>query len=333
MAEKEDKKEEELTPRKREKKHKKSPILFLAVIVLLVLGAIYFINESRYQTTDDAYIQTHSVQIAPKVSGQVVKMLVTDNQEVKAGQLVAVIDPADYSVKLSGLDAKYQSTLLKQKNAKAMYQAAQSQIDLAKKNLDRYTNLYKAGAASKQEYDNAKTTYDNANANLVQANQALLSKGNNVADADLKQIAADRKAAALNLSYTKIYAPQDGYVTNKSIEKGAYVQVGQALFTIVPHNVWVIANFKESQLTNMHVGQSVDIKVDAYPNKIFKGKVDSIQMASGAQSSLFPPENAVGSFVKIVQRIPVKIVFTENVDTSKYTLVPGMSVEPKVRVK
>lgn len=325
----------QVTPeRKKVKKHKKSPLIFLIGIVLIVAAVFYFVNESKYQTTDDAYIQTHAVQVAPKVSGQVVKMLVNDNQEVKAGDLVAVIDPEDYSVKLSELSAKYDSTLLKQKNAKAMFEAAQSQINLAKKNLDRYTNLYKAGAASKQEYDNAKTTYDNANANLVQANQNLLSGGKEkVADADLKQIAAQRKAASLNLSYTRIYAPQSGYVTNKNIEKGAYVQVGQGLFTIVPHNVWVVANFKESQLTNMHVGQSVDMKIDAYPNKVFKGKIDSIQMSSGAQSSLFPPENAVGSFVKIVQRIPVKIVFDEPIDNKVYTLVPGMSVEPKVRVK
>jgi membrane fusion protein (multidrug efflux system) len=320
--------------REKRKKHIKSPIIFVLIAILVVAGVAYFINESHYQETDDAYVETHAVQVAPKISGQVVKMLVTDNQEVKAGDLVAVIDPADYAVRLSSLSAKYDSTLLKQKNAKAAFDAAKSQTDLAKTNLTRYTNLYKAGAASKQEYDNAKTTYDNANAGLIQANQALLSKGNSrVADADLKEIAADRKAAALNLSYTRIYAPQSGYVTSKSIEKGAYVQVGQALFTIVPHKVWVTANYKESQLTYMRVGQPVEIKIDAYPNKIFKGKVDSIQRSSGAKSSLFPPENAVGSFVKIVQRIPVKIVFDEPIDTSVYTIVPGMSVEPKVRVK
>ncbi|MBP7212480.1 HlyD family secretion protein, partial [bacterium] len=255
MSENENKKplDGEKIDRKKEKKHRKSPLVFLVAFVLIALGVVYFINESKFQGTDDAYIETHSVQVAPKVSGQVVKMLVTDNQEVKAGDLVAVIDPADYSVRLSELSAKYESTLLKQKNAKAVFSAAKSQIDLAKTNLNRYTNLYKAGAASKQEYDNAKTAYDDANANLTQANQALLSKGGNVADADLKQISAERKAASLSLSYTRIYAPQSGFVTSKSVEKGAYVQVGQALFTIVPHKVWVVANYKESQLTHMHV--------------------------------------------------------------------------------
>ncbi|MEI8128798.1 MAG: HlyD family secretion protein, partial [bacterium] len=167
-----------------------------------------------------------------------------------------------------------------------------------------------------------------------QAKEGLLSKDNNrVADADLKQLAALKKQAELNLSYTKIYAPQSGSVTNKSIEKGAYVQIGQPLFVIVPDNVWIIANFKENQLRHMKIGQEVEIKVDTYPDKNFKGKIDSIQRISGAKSSLFPPENAVGSFVKIVQRIPVKIVFTEKIDPNEYTIVPGMSVEPKVRVR
>lgn len=205
---------------------------------------------------------------------------------------------------------------------------------MAKKNLDRYTELYNSGAASKLEYDNAKTTYANAQASLTEAQQNVLSKNNNrVADADLKQLAAVKKQSQLALSYTKVYAPQSGSVTNKTTEKGAYVQVGQPLLTIVPDNVWIVANFKENQLKGMKPGQEVEIEIDAYPNKVFKGKVDSIQRISGAKSSLFPPENAVGSFVKIVQRIPVKIVFTEKIDPSEYTIVPGMSVVPKVRLK
>ena len=139
--------------------------------------------------------------------------------------------------------------------------------------------------------------------------------------------------AALDLSYTKIYAPQSGTVSSRRVEKGMYVNVGAPLFTIVPHNVWVVANFKENQLRHMKPGQEVSIKVDTYPDKVFKGKVDSIQRASGAKSSLFPPENAVGSFVKIVQRIPVKIVFDEKINPEEYNIIPGMSVIPKVRVR
>lgn len=312
----------------------KKRLILLILMPIIIISYFAFINACKYESTDDAYIETHTVQVAPKVSGQVVEMYVTDNQRVKEGDLVAKIDDADYKVKLTKDSAKYESELYKQKGAKANFEAANSQIELAKKNLDRYTQLYKSGAASKLEYDNAKTAYDNARASLTQAKENLLSKENNrVADASLKELAASKKQAELNLTYTKIYAPQSGSVTNKSIEKGAYVQTGQPLFVIVPNKVWIIANFKENQLRYMKVGQDVEIKVDTYPDKIFKGKVDSIQRISGAKSSLFPPENAVGSFVKIVQRIPVKIVFTEPIDESKYTIVPGMSVEPRVRVK
>jgi len=309
---------------------------FLVSIMLIgiIIGYFLVLNAAKYESTDDAYVETHTVQVAPKVAGQVTKMYVTDNQHVKEGELVAQIDPTDYITKLSETSAKYESALLKQKGAKASFDAANSQVELTKKNLERYTELYKSGAASKLEYDSAKTSYDNAKASFTHAQQNLLSEENNsVANADLKELAAKKKQAEYNLEYTKIYAPQNGTVTNKSVEKGAYVQTGQPLFVIVPENIWVVANFKENQLRHMKVGQKVDIKVDTYPDKIFKGKIDSIQRISGAKSSLFPPENAVGSFVKIVQRIPVKIVFTEEIDSNKYTIVPGMSVEPKVRVK
>lgn len=309
-------------------------ILIPVIAIIAVFSFIGIKNASKYESTEDAYIETHTVQVAPKVSGQVIDMYVTDNQKVKAGDLVAQIDPVDYEAKLAETSAKYESALLKQKNAKAGLTAADSQIALAKKNLDRYTALYKSGAASKLEYDSAKTAYDNAQAFYVQAKENVMSKDDNrVADADLKELAAKKKQSELALSYTKIYAPQSGSVSNKSIEKGTMIQAGQPLFVIVPNNVWIVANFKENQLRYMRVGQEVEIKVDTYPDKIFRGKVDSIQRISGAKSSLFPPENAVGSFVKIVQRIPVKIVFSEPIDESKYTIVPGMSVEPRVRVK
>ena len=287
-----------------------------------------------YQSTDDAYVETTTVQVAPRVSGQITEVYITDNQKVKEGDLVAKIDPADYEIALAQSEAKYERTLLNQKNAKANFKAMQSNIEVAKKDLDRYKNLYEQGAVSKQTLDAAQAKYDSAQANLTQAEESLLSQGGSkVADADLKEIKASRDKAKLNLSYTNIYAPQSGTVSNRRVEKGMYVNVGSPLFVIVPEDVWVVANFKENQLRHMKPGQTVDIKVDTYPNKVFKGKIDSIQRASGAKSSLFPPENAVGSFVKIVQRIPVKIVFTENINPDEYNIVPGMSVVPKVRVK
>jgi membrane fusion protein (multidrug efflux system) len=312
---------------------KKRYIFMTLVAILIVAATAWGINESKYVSTDDAYVETHAVQIAPRVSGQITDVFVNDNQKVKEGDLIAIIDPNDYRTKVSETEAKYNMALFKQNNAKAEFKAATSAIDLAKKDLERYTALYNEGAVPKQQLDQAQINYDAAKAKLTEANQNLLSASNNrVADAELKQLASVSDQAKLDLSYTKIYAPQDGYVTNKSVEKGAYVQVGQPLLAIVPQNVWIVANFKENQLENMKVGQAVDIKIDTYPNKVFKGRVDSIQRSSGAKSSLFPPENAVGSFVKIVQRIPVKIVFDESLE-GQYVIVPGMSVIPKVRVK
>ena len=154
-----------------------------------------------------------------------------------------------------------------------------------------------------------------------------------MADADLNVLKAQKKAAELALEYTDIKAPIDGTVSNKKVEVGMMVQPGSPLFVVVPHDVWVVANYKETQIRGMKKGMPVEIKIDTYPNKVFKGEIDSIQRSSGAKASLFPPENAVGSFVKIVQRIPVKIVFTEKIDPNEYSIIPGMSVVPKIKTK
>lgn len=305
----------------------------IAVIVIIFL----FIEASKYQSTDDAYVDTTTVTVAPKVSGQIVKVLVKDNQQVKAGDVVAVIDKVDYQVKLEQADALYQKALLNQQNAHANLNAANSEIELAKKDVERYQNLYKAGAVSKQTLDAAITNFEKKQAGQITAEQAIFSSNPNnaskVADADLNVLKAQKRAAELALEYTDIIAPIDGTVSNKKVEVGMMVQPGTPLFIVVPNDVWVIANYKETQIRGMKEGMPVDIKIDTYPNKVFKGKIDSIQRSSGAKSSLFPPENAVGSFVKIVQRIPVKIVFTEDYDKDEYQIIPGMSVVPKVKTK
>lgn len=324
-----------------QEKEKKAPvkgvkraITFCVLAIIAVAAGFIIVDALKYQSTDDAYVETTTVSVAPKVSGQIVKTYITDNQKVKEGDLIAEIDPVDYEIKLEQASAKYERMLLNQKNAKANLSASQSNIAVAKKDLDRYTKLYAEGAVSKQTLDAAQAKYDSAQASLTNSEEAILSNGSGkVADADLKELKAQKDQAAKNLEYTKIYAPQDGTIVSRRVEKGMYVNVGSPLCVIVPNNVWVVANFKENQLNGMKPGQEVDIKVDTYPNKVFKGKVDSIQRSSGAKSSLFPPENAVGSFVKIVQRIPVKIIFTENIDPNEYTIVPGMSVVPKVRIK
>lgn len=309
--------------------------IFIPLIVVgVILLAVAIVYNLQFESTDDAYVENHMVQVAPKVGGQIVAVYVTDNQKVKAGDLVAEIDSADYVVKANQARAQYEKALAAQKVAKANYNAAQISINNAKADFERYQKLYKTGAVSKQQLDMAQTKYESTQANLVNADENVMSPAQNkVADADIKMLKAMKDKAELDLSYTKIYAPQDGTVSGKKVEVGAYVQTGSPLFAIVPLDVWVVANFKENQVGKMKAGQPVDIKIDAYPNKVFKGKIDSIQRASGAKSSLFPPENAVGSFVKIVQRIPVKIVFDEVIDANQYNIVPGMSVVPKVKVK
>ena len=323
-------------------KERKLPVkkryIFTFLTVIAILAGAYFIYDMLgYQSTDDAYVETTTVSVSPKVAGQIDKVLIVDNQSVKKGDVVAVIDQEDYKVKLAQAQAAYDRALLNQNNAKANLNAANSEIELAQKDVERYENLYKAGAVSKQTLDKAKTNLDSVKAKHMLAEQAILSsdpaQNIKVADADLNVLKAQLDAAELAMKYTEIIAPIDGTVSNKKVQRGMMVQPGTPLFVIVPDQVWIVANFKETQLEKMQKGQEVDIKIDTYPHKIFKGKVESIQRSSGAKSSLFPPENAVGSFVKIVQRIPVKIVFTEKIDPEEYAIIPGMSVVPKVKIR
>ncbi len=316
------------------KNSKKKTLFIIAGVIVAVIAIVFYLNSLRYETTDDAYIEGDLIQISAKVSGQVEEIYIQDNQKIKEGDLIVKIDDTDYKVKLEQAQALYEKALYSQKVAKAKLDAVNSKISLAKKDLDRYKTLFAAGAVSQQTLDSAQTRYDNTKAELLAAEEDILSSNNNkVADANLKALKAQRDQADLYLKYTDVIAPNSGTVTNKNVDKGKYIQAGQPLFMLVGDNFWIEANFKENQVGKMKVGQDVEIKIDAYPNKKFKGKIDSIQKASGAKSSLFPPENAVGSFVKIVQRVPVKIVFTEDIDPAKYNIAAGMSVEPKVRVK
>ena len=316
---------------------KKRYIFIFLTVIAIIAGAYFIYDKLGYQTTDDAYVETTTVTVSPKVAGEIVKVLVKDNQTVKAGDIVAVIDQRDYQVRLAQAQAAYERAILNQNNAHANLNAANSDIELAQKDVERYENLYKVGAVSKQTLDKARTTLDAKKAQQIMADQSIFSanpeNSTKVADADLNVLKAQLDGAKLAMEYTEVVAPIDGTVSNKRVEVGMMVQPGTPLFVIVPNNVWVVANFKETQLEKMKKDQEVDIKIDTYPHKVFKGKVDSIQRASGAKSSLFPPENAVGSFVKIVQRIPVKIVFTEKIDPEEYTIIPGMSVVPKVNIR
>ncbi len=313
----------------------KKRYIIASFIGIILVGVIYlYITSIMFQSTDDAYIESHLVQISPKVSGQVVDVFVDDNQKVNEGDTVIKIDDTDYKVRLAQAEANYQKAILAQKVAKANLAASNSEIELARKNLERYQNLFEEGAVSEQALDEARTRYDAVKAKNLGAQENIMSANESkVADADIKALKAIRDQAALNLEYTNVKSLATGTVTNKNVEKGAFVQTGQPIFALASDEVWVVANFKENQVGKMKPGQKVDISIDAYPNKVFKGRIDSIQRASGAKSSLFPPENAVGSFVKIVQRIPVKIVFEEEINKGEYNIVAGMSVVPKVRIK
>ena len=336
----ENNKQDEATPdvntktsrKKRTKKVVKKRFLIptLVVLVLCLLGWLYF---STFETTDDAFVEGHIIRVSPKVTGIIEKLYVDDNEHVKKGQLLVTIDDRDYKVRYEQAKAAYEMALYKQKSAVVDKNAAETDLKMAQQDFDRYKNLYEKGAVSQQEYDRAKSKYDLAKANYATAQQQVFSKEKNkVADAELKRLEAVMNQTKLELSYTKIYASEDGKITNRSAEEGAYINAGAPLFSIVPDKRWVVANFKETQLNKIRVGQKVKIKVDAYPSLKLMGVVDSIQSSTGAKASMFPPENAVGSYVKVVQRVPVKIVFTSKIDP-QYSIEPGMSVVPKVYVK
>lgn len=328
--------------------------IIIITLIFLLTGLYYLVCSYFYQVTDDAFVDGRFVYVAPKISGTIVDVLVDDNQPVKKGQLLVQINPPVFQCRLDESNAKLQKAIANLKIANDQITQAQSALEqavqenkstqsklyFAQQDYSRYSDMYNIGASSKQEYDNSSTNLTVAGSNYTSAQEkmksakAMLKAAQDKKEAciaEIKEFEAGARYADLQLSYTKIFAAQDGHVTSLNVEKGNEVQVGQPLMTIAPDKIWIVANFKETQLTHMKEGQGVEIKIDAYPNKRFKGRVDSIQRSTGSKSSLFPPENAVGSYVKIVQRVPVKIVFTE--DCSKYTIVQGMSVEPRVKVR
>ncbi len=324
-----------------------------ALTVAGALGAYYASFVAPYESTDDAFVEAHVTPIAPQIAGRVTGVLVEDNQEVKPGDVLVQVDPSDYQAKLDQAKANLAAAQSRLEQAKAQYSVDQSKVEEEKANvvaaeaeakraeadLKRYQAVGDLGVSASQldlAATQARSTAAQVdvakNKQLAAEAQLGLSKANiDTASADVQRTEAAVRQAELDLSYTQVKAPEAGFVTHRTVEAGAYVQTGQALLAIVPRHVWVIANFKETQLTRMHSGQPVELKVDAYPQIQFKGHVDSIQAGAGARFSLLPPENASGNYVKVVQRVPVKIAL-DNVDGAHPVLGPGMSVEPKVRV-
>ncbi len=326
----EDKKAESMTNAVEDTRHeyqkKRVIVPCITGLIFLICGIFYGVHSIYYKSTDDAFIEGHVITVAPRVSGPVLKLNIEDNQDVKKGDLLLEIDPNDYRAKLDETRAKLEEAEASLVSAENQVTKSLSDLEFAKNDYERYSKMRDKGISSKQDYESSlnKLTAAQSNNNSAQAKY-------NEITASIKKLKAEVEHDELNLSYTKIYAAADGKITNRSVEQGNYVQVAQPMFAIVPEKMWIVANFKETQLANMKPGQPVKIKIDTYGGKKFEGKVDSIQRSTGARASLFPPENAVGSYVKIVQRVPVKIVFTE--DISQYNIVPGMSVVPEVKVK
>jgi membrane fusion protein, multidrug efflux system len=418
----------------------------VALLAAIIFGLRYYLYARSHESTDDAFIDGDIVQISPKVQGHVLRIHVSDNQQVKKGDLLVEIDPADFQARLdqarAGLqeaesrqNAANQNVALTEANTRAATQqasagvraaragvrgaeaqvttaqgrlgqtraavrtaqenvrqaqaqvvAAQAEATRANTDLARFQMLYDRDEVSRQQLDQAVAAARTATANLEAARTRTSATEAQVAEARAAEQAAvgtvqqaqsqvggtqaqvgeaaGRLAAAntapqqvavsqaqvqtttatieqaraavaeaeLNLSYTKIYAPEDGRVTRKTAQEGQLMQVGQPLMALVTGDIWVTANFKETQLNEIQPGQPVELTVDAYPGKTFKAHIDSIQSGSGARFSLLPPENATGNYVKVVQRVPVKIVFDEAIDP-RYVLGPGISVTPEVKVK
>jgi membrane fusion protein, multidrug efflux system len=381
-------------------------IIIIVIAVLAVAALAFWWHSTFYEDTDDAQISGHLIQVSARIQGQVRKVYVEENQVVKAGDVIAELDPRDYQVaeeqakaalasaqanaaaanvavplltvntganltsanaQLSGSHAAVQQALGQQQAAQARVVQAEANNAKAQSDLERYKPLVEKDVISKQQYDAAVAAAAAAAAAVQDAKASAAAAADGVrvarqqeaaseaslkyaqtgpqqvaaqnakykqAQAQVQQAQAQLDQAQLNLSYTRIVAPEDGIITRKSVETDQNISVGQNLLTLVSlQNIWITANFKETQLKHMQNGQPVEISVDA-TGKSYHGKVTQIGGATGSVLSLFPPENATGNYVKVVQRVPVRIDFTDlkNEDPN-HALRPGLSVEPKVRVK
>jgi membrane fusion protein, multidrug efflux system len=344
------------------------------LLMVIGAGILYFYLQYKktHISTDDAFVDGRVHVIASKIPGTVKALYVNDNQFVKKNDPILEIDLVDYDVRVKEAQAGLETEKAKLSEIRnrvdtvkkqlseiiASLRVAQANLELQKANLEfakvefqRSESLFKKEVIPKQQYDNSKTKYEVAVAQVkaaqdlakqveasLETQRALIKQtesGLPTQEAQVRQRDAVLKAAKLNLGYTKIYAPTDGYITKRTAEIGNQIQAGQPLLAVVPRaqeEIWITANYKETQLEKVKPGQKVEIKVDTYPGKVFYGRVDSIMSGTGAVFSLFPPENATGSYVKIVQRIPVKIILDQGTDPA-HILRVGMSVVPTILVE
>lgn len=324
-------------------KKKKAFMIVGLVVVIGLIGGYFYKNYVRtHISTDDAFIDGNIHTIAAKINGTVKAVYVNDNQSVKKGDLLVEIDPVDYTTRLQEARSAVGVERGKLSEAEAKIELARANLELARANLKlaetdklRAEKLIKEEVIPQERYDRAMTTYEvsisQVRAAEEQLRQAETQKVTQVSTVQQKQATAE--IADLNVNYTKIYAPVDGYVTKKSVQLGNQIQAGQPLMAVVALNdIWITANYKETEMGNIRPGQKVKIKVDSYPGRTFFGTVDSIMAGTGVTFSLFPPENATGNYVKVVQRIPIKIMLDEGTDR-EHLLRIGMSVVPTVNTQ
>jgi membrane fusion protein (multidrug efflux system) len=342
------------------KPRSKKPLIILGVVVVLAAIAAFFIwfAHRNQVSTDDAYTDGNVVTMAPKVSGYVVDLLIDDNSRVRKGDLLLRIDPQDFrtaratalgQLALAQAQLKSAETALRIArvqypaqlvSAEAQQQAAAAMLSQAQASYARQHEVDRR-ATTQESIDTSTSQQLSSNANLKSAQaqvavaqlvpEQIQQAMNTVAErmAQLQQAEAQLQQADLNLGYTEVRAPSDGFITLRSVQRGTYLTAGQTMFLIVTPDVWVTANFKESQLGRMRPGDAVDLEVDAYSGFKLQGHVQSIQYGSGARFSAFPAENATGNFVKIVQRVPVKIAIDRGLDPNR-PLPLGLSVSPVV---
>ncbi|RXH11851.1 HlyD family secretion protein [Bradyrhizobium guangzhouense] len=316
----------------------------------------YYVTAGRYlETTDDAYVKADSTIVAPKVSGYIAEVLVADNEPVQSGQVLARIDDRDFrtALKQAQADVAASEAAVKNLNAQIELQepliqqqaaevdATEATLKFAKQERARYDDLMKSGAGTLQRAQQTDAALRSQIAQLQQGKAGLIAANKRIevlatqraqALAQLDRARALEQQAALNVSYTRITAPVDGTVGARTLRVGQYVQAGTQLMAVVPLNaVYVVANFKETQLTHVRNGQPVELRVDSFHTTRLKGHVDSLSPASGLEFALLPPDNATGNFTKIVQRVPVKIVLDDQ--RLNGLLRPGMSAEPTVDTK
>jgi membrane fusion protein, multidrug efflux system len=336
--------------------------LLLTGAALAVLAAAgwygwdYWTVGQYLVSTDDAYVKADSTTIAPKVSGYLDQVLVGDNERVKAGQMLARIDVRDFKVALDQAKADVSAAKAALASRQAQLDVQQAVINAAHATLDvdranvtfasqenrRYGDLAATGFGSVQNAQQAQARNASAEATLARDNASLISSEKQLdliradivqADAAVSHSQAVEHQAELNLGYTTIVAPIDGVVGNRTLRIGQYVTAGTQLMSVVPvDSAYIVANYKETQLTHVHRGQAVDVEVDMFPGQVVHGHVDSLAPASGQEFALLPPDNATGNFTKVVQRIPVRIALDGD-NTSRITLRPGMSVVPTIATR